>query len=115
MPTKYVPFRVEILQEAAQAQDESEAAWAMPVRTNVRLVRSVWTDGIEAFEAVTIDGACELTMSVYEYAGSLIVAECLMMDGSRVSCECVVNENGDVTLQLGSIPVQVGISLKESV
>ena len=112
---KDVRLIVERAEEGAQVRDESEAAWLMPVRTNIRLVRSVWADGIEAFEAVPIDGACELTMSVYEYAGSLIVAECLMMDGSRVSCECVVNENGDVTLHLSSIPVQVELCLKESV
>lgn len=107
-----VRLMVERVEE--DAQGEAEVTGRMPVRVNARLVRSVWTDGNEALEAVSIDGACEWTMSILEYAGSTIVVECRMTDGSSESCECVVNENGDVTLQLGSIPVQVEIRLKEA-
>ena len=86
----------------------------MPVRADVRLVRSVWTDGTEALEEISIDGACELTLSVYAYAGSTVLVECLMADGSRESCECIVNEDGDVTLQLSSVPTGVEIRLKDA-
>ena len=106
---------VERVEEDTQARDGSDTAWLMPVRADVRLVRSVWTDGTEALEEISIDGACELTLSVYAYAGSPIIAECQMKDGSTAHCECVVGENGDVTLQLDSIPVQVEIRLNEAV
>ena len=106
---------VERVEADTQARDESDTAWLMPVRADVRLVRSVWTDGTEALEEISIDGACELTLSVYAYAGSPIIAECQMKDGSTAHCECVVGENGDVTLQLDSIPVQVEIRLNEAV
>ena len=100
--------------EDGQALDEAEAAWPLPVRAGIRLVETVWTDGVEALETVAVDGACELTMSVYAYAGSPVLVECLMADGSRESCECIVNEDGDVTLQLSSVPTSVEIRLKDA-
>ena len=111
--TRDVRLMVERVDDG-QALDEAEAAWPLPVRAGIRLVKTVWTDGVEALETVAVDGACELTMSVYAYAGSPIIAECQMKDGSRESCECIVNEDGDVTLQLSSVPTGVEIRLKDA-
>ena len=104
---------VERVEDGEQTQDE--AAGQLPVRASVRLVKSIWTDGVETLEAVSIDGACELTLSVDVNAGSLIAVECRMTDGSTESFECAVDENGDVTLPLSAVPVQVDIRLREAV
>ena len=110
--SREVRLMVERAEADEQAQDE--ATWQLPVRADVRLVKSLWTDGAEVLEEVSIDGACELTLSIDAYAGSRIAVECLMADGSRESGECIVAENGDVTLQMSSIPVQVDIRLVEA-